>query len=204
MGRIFYMMGKSASGKDTLSSMILEQRPELKTYVMYATRPIREGEKDGVTYHFTDEAYIDKCRDSGRLIEARVYNTVRGPWIYATIDDGQIDLSAGSYLMTGTLVSYINIRERFGADKVVPLYIELEDGERLKRAIHREELQKIPDYRELCRRFLADCEDFSEEKLSTAGITKRYYNNISELCAKEIIECIDDMAAKDGISPTRL
>ena len=57
------------------------------------------------------------------------------------------------------------MREYYGEDKVVPVYVEVEDGERLKRAIRREEQQKVPKYEEMCRRFLADAEDFSEEKL---------------------------------------
>ena len=43
MGKIFYLMGKSASGKDTLFKEILERIPELKTVVPYTTRPIRTG-----------------------------------------------------------------------------------------------------------------------------------------------------------------
>ena len=66
------------------------------------------------------------------------------------------------------------------------IYIEVEDGERLKRAIAREEQQKTPKYEEMCRRFLTDAQDFSEEKLREAGITKRFYNMELENCIKEI------------------
>ena len=52
MGKIFYLMGKSASGKDTIYKKVKEQLPELKTIVIYTTRPIREGEQDGVEYFF--------------------------------------------------------------------------------------------------------------------------------------------------------
>ena len=55
MGRIYCIMGKSASGKDTVYKELLRRFPELKTYVMYSTRPKREGEQDGVTYHFVSE-----------------------------------------------------------------------------------------------------------------------------------------------------
>ena len=47
MGKIFYLMGKSASGKDTIYKKVKEQMPELKTIVIYTTRPIREGEQNG-------------------------------------------------------------------------------------------------------------------------------------------------------------
>ena len=55
MGKIFYLMGKSASGKDTIYKEVRERLPELKTIVIYTTRPIRQGERDGVEYHFVDE-----------------------------------------------------------------------------------------------------------------------------------------------------
>lgn len=51
MGKIFYVMGKSASGKDTIYKELRERIPELKTVVLYTTRPIRDGETEGVEYH---------------------------------------------------------------------------------------------------------------------------------------------------------
>ena len=47
MGKIFYVMGKSASGKDTIYKELRERIPELKTVVLYTTRPIRDGETEG-------------------------------------------------------------------------------------------------------------------------------------------------------------
>lgn len=188
MGKIFCLMGKSASGKDTVYKRILCERPELKEYVMYSTRPRRAGETDGVTYHFVEPSFIDEAEKKGILIERRIYNTVKGPWIYATIDDGMIDTGKYSYLMPATLESYNGLKAYFGDDKVVPVYIEVEDGERLIRAIRREQEQEIPQYREMCRRFLADCEDFSELKLKESGIEKRFVNSDLEECVKEILE----------------
>ena len=74
-----------------------------------------------------------------------------------------------------------------GAEQVVPLYVETEDGLRLARALKRERAQKNPKYEEMCRRFLADAEDFSEEKLRELGIDRRFVNNqydrvLNELC----------------------
>ena len=48
MGKIYYMMGKSSSGKDTLFRDISQRMPGLQTVVPYTTRPVREGERDGV------------------------------------------------------------------------------------------------------------------------------------------------------------
>ena len=72
----------------------------------------------------------------------------------------------------------------------MPIYIEVEDGLRLTRAIHREQKQDNPHYEEMCRRFLADQEDFSEEKIAAAGITRKFQNVDLEECVEEIAEYI--------------
>ena len=106
------------------------------------------------------------------------------------VDDGRIDLSAHSYLYIVTLEGYQKIQRYFGSSRVVPIYIEVEDGERLLRAIARERQQKTPQYEEMCRRFLADAADFSEEKLTEAGITRRFINKDMEGTIREITEYI--------------
>lgn len=182
MKKIYCMMGKSSTGKDTLFKMLMEdQELSVKTLVPYTTRPMREGERDGVEYHFCDEARLKALEESGRIIELRAYDTVHGLWKYFTVDDDQVDLEKYSYLLIGTLESYLKIRDYYGKDRVIPIYIEVEDGLRLQRAVERERKESMPRYEELCRRFLADAVDFSEEKLSDAGIGKRFINqNLSE------------------------
>jgi len=44
MGKIYYIMGKSSSGKDTIYKKLMERmRGKLKTVTGYTTRPMREG-----------------------------------------------------------------------------------------------------------------------------------------------------------------
>jgi guanylate kinase len=92
--------------------------------------------------------------------------------------------------MIGTLETYTQIREYFGKEHVIPIYLELEDGVRLLRAIKREQKQEQPKYAEMCRRYLADEEDFSEENLQKCGITKRYQNFDINICLYEVKEDI--------------
>ena len=74
---------------------------------------------------------------------------------------------------------------------MVPILIDVDAKIRLTRAMHREEKQEHPRYDEMCRRFLADEEDFSEDKLENAGVTERFYNNGAlDDCIKEIREFI--------------
>lgn len=177
MGKIFCVMGKSATGKDTIYQKLLtESKLELKRIIPYTTRPIREGEVPGREYHFCTEEDVQKLENEGRIVELRAYDTVYGIWKYFTVDDGNIQLDKENYLLIGTLEAYTRIRDYFGEDKVLPIYIEVEDGERLLRAIAREKEQDVPKYEEMCRRFLADAKDFSEETLNMAGIEKRFVN----------------------------
>lgn len=187
MGKIYYMMGKSSSGKDTLYKEVLKALPELKTLVLYTTRPIREREQEGVEYHFVTDEELERFEKAGKIIEERTYDTVYGAWKYATIEDGQINLAAYDYLVIGTLESYAGMKKCYGAENLVPIYIEVEDGERLSRALSRERQQEQPKYEEMCRRFLADQKDFSEENLEEAGIVRRYYNDDKVQCLEKII-----------------
>lgn len=191
MGRIYYIMGKSATGKDTIYKEVLKRRPDLKTIVMYTTRPIREGETEGVEYHFRTIPEMEAMRDSGKIIELRMYQTVFGPWYYFTMDDGQFDLaSETNYLMIGTLESYEKMRQYFGQESLVPIYIEVPDGIRLQRAVDRESAQKNPNYKETCRRYLADEDDFTEEVLERLNIVKRYQNINLEECLAAVLDDI--------------
>ena len=128
-------------------------------------------------------------------MELRAYNTVYGVWKYFTVDDERIDLSKNNYLYIVTLEGYTKIREYFGADRVVPIYIEVEDGERLMRAIAREQKQDVPKYEEMCRRFLADSADFCDEKLLEAGVVRRFQNNDFVQTVQEVTAYIADEIA---------
>lgn len=187
MGRIFYIMGKSASGKDSLYKMLINNRElKLGTVVLYTTRPIRDGEAEGREYHFCDDDFFNRMLEENKVIESRTYNTVYGPWTYFTLDDGQINVAEKDYIMIGTLESYEKTREYFGAEVMIPLYITVETGERLTRALNREKLQAEPKYAEMCRRFLADEEDFKQENLDRCGVTRGFENDVLENCYQQI------------------
>ncbi len=199
MGKMIYLMGKSASGKNAVYTHLLESKSlNLKKVVPYTTRPIRAGEVEGVEYHFTDEAGYKKLEDEGRVIEARVYHTYYGPWYYFMVDDGNIDLSRENYLVIGTLESYQKTAGYFGRDKVVPVLLELDDGVRLKRALEREMKEDVPGYEEMCRRFLADSVDFSEEKIREAGVDRRFFNNELGVCLEEIEKYITSRLCEEN------
>ena len=191
MGKIVYLMGKSSTGKDTIFKKLLEDKSlALKNIVPYTTRPIRGGEKDGQEYFFTDEEGYGKLKGQGRIIEERAYRTFHGLWRYFTVDDGQVCSREQNYLAIGTLESYVKLKDYFGADRMLPVMIELDDGIRLERALHREMAQESPRYEEMCRRFLADSEDFAEDKIREAGIETRFCNDDLDRCLQQIRQYI--------------
>lgn len=191
MGKIFCVFGKSASGKDSFyHELISDLELKLNPVVLYTTRPMRAGEVHGKNYFFVSVEEMNSLKEQGKVIEHRVYDTVFGPWHYFMADDGNIDIETNDYLTIGTLESYCSIRDYYGVEKVIPLYIYVEDGERLLRAVDRERKQKKPAYEEMCRRFLADSVDFSEAKLMDAGIIRHFENIDFEVCLSELREAI--------------
>lgn len=187
MGRIYALMGKSSCGKDTIFKELMNDKSlELKPVITYTTRPKRTTETQGVEYNFISEDILKEYLTNGKVIEKREYDTVYGKWYYCTVDDGQINLTKGNYLLIDTLEAYKELKSYFGASNIVPIYISVDDGVRLERALSRERQQLKPNYDELCRRFLADSMDFCKENLEQCGIDKYYINN-------EVSECINNI-----------
>ncbi len=191
MAKIFYLMGKSSSGKDTIyKKLIQNEKLSLKNIVLYTTRPIRVGEQDGVEYHFVTEEEMFSMQEEGKVIELRTYDTCLGRWHYFTADDENVRIEETDYIMIGTIESFLKTKAYYGEDAVIPIMISLDDGIRLQRALDREKGQDQPKYSEMCRRFLADETDFSEEKKAEAGIDKEFVNENLDNCLAEIEQYI--------------
>lgn len=195
MGKIFCLMGKSASGKDTIYQKLLENKGlGLMPIIPYTTRPMRTGERQGVDYHFCTNEQADLIEKAGMVVEMRAYNTKNGVWRYFTVDNGKYDLKKHSYLVIGTPVMYKKLVGYFKQVNVCPIYITVDDGIRLSRALNREQMQTHPNYEEMCRRFLADQEDFAEGTLLSVcgGIPPecRFENREASWAAEEIAEFI--------------
>lgn len=195
MGYLYVLIGKSATGKDSIYKKLLENDElNLKEVVLYTTRPMRKKETEGVEYHFVTEDRLKELRSAGKVIEERCFNTIDGPWYYFTVNDGKMDLTKGDYICINTLAGFNQIKKYLGSDKVKPIYIEVSDIELIKRAVKREEKQLMPNVAELCRRFLADNADFSEEnlRLSEIDINSRFQNDELEACVDKITAFIKD------------
>ena len=163
MSRIFCLVGKSCSGKDTLYTRILDlKQPNLRPVIPYTTRPMRRGEVDGQNYHFVSGKQLEQYLAGDQIIELREYFTTQGYWSYFTL---RFELDADRLIIT-TLEGAEALIGCYGRPAVCVIYLQVDDRTRLMRCIDREDRQENPDYAEVCRRFLADQEDFSLERLA--------------------------------------
>lgn len=184
--KIFVIMGKSASGKDTIFQQVCSQY-DVSPIVYYTTRPRRITEENGKDYFFVPISVIENAEQNGTLIEKRVYNTVNGLWTYATINDGQFNTD-NNLIVVLPPKGYESFVKYFGKDKVVPVLIHVPDGIRLRRSLERDEKQANPNYAETCRRFLADTEDF---KNLTVDANLTFTNDNLDLCVENIARALN-------------
>ena len=96
-------------------------------------------------------------------------------------------MDKGDFVLISTLEGFEKISRFYGANKVVPLYIEVDDMTRIERSLKREKEQKNPCVSEVCRRFLADEKDFSKENLKRLNITDKIVNDSVENALREIV-----------------
>lgn len=166
MGKIYCIIGKSGTGKDTvLAELLKDDNLPAEKLVPYTTRPQREGEVEGVNYHYVTKQQLNAMEENGQVIECRTYKTVHGDWSYFTasvnIDDNK------NYIIITTQKALDSFFKYFGEARIHVVYLFLENKARLERCIRRESEQEIPNYSEVCRRYLADEDDFDEKTLSS-------------------------------------
>ena len=179
MGKIILFMGPSSSGKDTIKRrLIKENKFALKEMIMSTTRPMRTGEVEGREYYFKTVDEMLELEKNGKIIEKRTYETAYGPWYYFTTSSS-IDLDNYNYVGSNTLEGLDQFVKFYGMENIISLLIKVDDGIRLQRALDREKMEENPKYQELCRRFLADSIDFSEENINKRPITSIINNNSS-------------------------
>lgn len=177
MYEVVAIMGKAGAGKDTLLQEILRQTWWLHEIVSCTTRPMREGEKDGVNYHFlTNQEFADRVAD-GRMFEAVVFND----WCYGTSEEGLSDrfVNIGVFNPEG-----IDILSENPKVNLHTIYVKADDKIRLIRQLNRE---VHPDVSEIVRRFGADEKDFAhinEDEIDL--IVDNTYPPIQQLAEKII------------------
>ena len=156
---IIAIMGKAGSGKDTLLKALLQELTFTniaRPIISCTTRPIREGEVDGVDYHYlTKEQFTDQVLN-GDMLEATVFNN----WCYGTslTNLSQNHLNIGVFNPEGVEI----LRDNTHINLFV-IYIQADDKTRLLRQLNRE---GNPDCHEIVRRFGTDETDFNDEVIN--------------------------------------
>ena len=150
MYKIIAIMGEAGTGKDSLMQEILKLKPEFHEIISCTTRPMRQGEAEGVNYYYYTPEYFGDRVLHDEMLECTVFND----WFYGTsYDSVRSDcVNIGVFNPTGVE----SLLARPDVDVKV-IRVVAEDKTRLIRQLNREEW---PDVREIVRRFNADWMDF--------------------------------------------
>ena len=86
-GTLYVFSAPSGAGKTSLVKALIESTPEIRVSVSHTTRPRREGEVDGVAYHFTTvETFQQMIGDEAFLEHAEVFGNFYGTSRSAILD----------------------------------------------------------------------------------------------------------------------
>ena len=150
--KIVALFGESGAGKDTLQHWLVRRFDNMHGMVSYTSRPKRDYEHEGVEYHFVSRDEFEKYIFNHELLEYTVFNG----WFYGTpLHEAKPDkINIGVFNPAG-----VRKLLTFSSDiEVLPVWVQADDKTRLIRTLERE---KNPNCYEICRRFMADKEDFS-------------------------------------------
>lgn len=190
MAKIFCLIGETCSGKDTIFKKLLEKDKTLTPIVTYTTRPMRETEKNGREYYFVDRKVFNKLKYNNKIIEYRSYKTVHGSWLYFVVNDGQIDINSDKkYIVISTLEGAKKLKDIYKNDVFI-FHIWVNDETRILRAFARE-MNTNQDYIEMCRRFVSDNKDFSQERFVELGIAdNKIINDSIPNCVESLLKLL--------------
>lgn len=142
-------MGKTASGKSTLQKM-LEDSLGFSKVVTYTTRPPREGEINGVDYHFVTLKKFEDMVDDQKFIEWAKFNG----WYYGTGKQSFNDDE--DYVIVLSPSGYRNMKHKLNGGSV-GIYLDVSEEKRRRRLQARGDSEE-----EVERRIKADDRDFME------------------------------------------
>lgn len=146
---IIVLVGESASGKSTLARWLSDYDKSFSRVVTYTTRPMRDGEVDGVDYHFISNEEFNKLAARGFFIETGKYRE----WQYGTAKD--FDLTKDSVVVLTPAGARALKRSGEYGKEVVVFYLNVDRKSRLIKMLTRGD-----DIEEAYRRSLSDVGQF--------------------------------------------
>jgi guanylate kinase len=162
MAKYIALCGKSASGKNAIQDTLLSKLSFLKPIVSVTSRPIREGEKEGIDYKFVSHEQIMELLLTDKLIEHRVYYPEGSDdeWIYGISQDSIDKDSDNTYIVILDIKGLQEFINYVGKENVISFYIDASARTRLLRSLSREKNATDKQVCEFARRLLADDKDF--------------------------------------------
>jgi guanylate kinase len=151
--QIVALIGKAGAGKDSIQKATCELHPLMfHPIVSCTTRPAREGEIEGVDYHFISLNEFTRKVLNGDMLEATEFRD----WFYGTTLDSlsKDKINIGVFNPAGVEALLEDSRLN-----VIVFEVTAPDKQRLMRYLNREE---VPDCAEMCRRYFTDEKDFSD------------------------------------------
>lgn len=133
-GTIVILAGASGSGKDTLRNALVENGYE--RLITSTTRAPREGEADGVDYHFKSVEDFEKGIADGSIFEYRKYESSDGVKYYGS-EKQELD-PRKDYVIVLDDTGVEDYQKAYGRDKVFAVLVEVPDEVRYQRAFDRE------------------------------------------------------------------
>lgn len=168
---IFFLLGKSTAGKNTVFNSIPEFDDTVARWVPMTTRNPKPHEKNGVHYSFISKNIFIKKVESGDIVEHRKETITKKDGKTVTCFYGYQSPPSDVVIMNGNKELF----EKFSNNPdyiIIPIYISIPEDERLFRMIRRESRLPSPDYRAVARQFIHDNETLSDEYLKSIGINK--------------------------------
>ncbi len=174
--KILVISGFSGAGKDTVAKLIIEQNSGFNFVVSHSTRPMRPGESQGDPYYFISDNEMCTMSFNKELIEGRCYKSIHGNWFYAARKD-EIKQDK-KYVVVLDVLGYREFKKHFG-DRIIGIFIAVDDSIRLERAKSREDF----NIEEWNRRLMDDNTQFSFDT-----IIKEYNYIIDNIDLKNTIK----------------
>lgn len=175
--KLIAIIGASGCGKDTiLKNVLVASDDTIHKVISCTTRPIREGEEDGVHYHYlTNEQFANRILDLS-MIEAASFND----WFYGTCIDALDAEKVNIGIFNPAAVEILNSRDDLD---LYTVYIDTSEKNRLIR-----QLQRVdnPDIDEIIRRLKTDREDFLDLDFKYLTFTNNEIGD-DETIAKRIL-----------------
>lgn len=147
--KIIILIGKSASGKDTLARLI-EENLGFNFIVSTTTRPMRPGESNRNPYNFVNNEHFENLIKQNELIEYREYNTlvdnIPEKWYYG-VENHEVDNSK-KYVVVLDTVGLREFKEHF-SDRVISIFLDVDDHTRKLRCVQRGDFNETEWHRRL-------------------------------------------------------